>query len=249
MTPDFFIAGSPKCGTTALFHYLTQQPGIFIPAIKEPNYFSDDVDTLSKTTTAGTYESLFASAPVGSLTGEVSAFYLHSRRAIPRIMAANPKARIVVILRHPVEAAHALHTAAWGHGYEEFEDFEHAWRAQGSLPASSIFQYAAIYRYGEQISRLTALVPPAQRQIIIHEEFFSAPASGLAQLLEFLQLPPSSLVDFPRVNEAKAVRWKALHRLLRAPPSWLKALHAPAAPALRAENSDTWSAGFTSIRR
>jgi tetratricopeptide (TPR) repeat protein len=40
--PDFFIAGAAKSGTTALFEYLSRHPSVFIPSIKEPNFFCTD---------------------------------------------------------------------------------------------------------------------------------------------------------------------------------------------------------------
>jgi hypothetical protein len=37
--PNFLIVGAPKCGTTALYHYLRQHPQVFLPRRKEPYYF------------------------------------------------------------------------------------------------------------------------------------------------------------------------------------------------------------------
>jgi hypothetical protein len=41
--PNFFIVGAPKAGTTSLYHYLDQHPEIYMSAIKEPNYFADEI--------------------------------------------------------------------------------------------------------------------------------------------------------------------------------------------------------------
>src|SRR4051812_18585104 len=41
--PNFFLAGAPKAGTTSIYHYLDQHPGIFMSAIKEPHYFADEI--------------------------------------------------------------------------------------------------------------------------------------------------------------------------------------------------------------
>ena len=41
--PDFFIVGAPKCGTTALYTYLRPHPDIFMPDLKELNFFCTDL--------------------------------------------------------------------------------------------------------------------------------------------------------------------------------------------------------------
>ena len=40
LSPNFFIVGTPKSGTTSLFHYLQEHPEVFIPSLKEPHFFS-----------------------------------------------------------------------------------------------------------------------------------------------------------------------------------------------------------------
>jgi hypothetical protein len=40
--PNFFVVGAPKAGTTSLYHYLDQHPGIYMSAIKEPYFFSTE---------------------------------------------------------------------------------------------------------------------------------------------------------------------------------------------------------------
>jgi hypothetical protein len=95
--PDFFIAGAPKCGTTALFEYLVQQRRVFMPPMKEPNFFCTDLRTKGPTYTEEQYQALFAGAP-----------------AIERLMNYNPGAKVLVMLRNPVNAARSLHASPLG---------------------------------------------------------------------------------------------------------------------------------------
>ena len=46
--PNFFIVGAPRCGTTALYSYLSEHPNIFMPGVKELNYFADDFPNMQK---------------------------------------------------------------------------------------------------------------------------------------------------------------------------------------------------------
>src|SRR5262245_11056167 len=97
--PDFVIAGAAKCGTTALAQYLTAHGSVFIPRIKEPNFFCSDLKAMSGVASLEEYQSLFESAPTHCVSGEASALYLYSRVAIPRLMEHNPKARVITMLR------------------------------------------------------------------------------------------------------------------------------------------------------
>src|SRR5215470_2841180 len=128
--PDFCIAGAAKCGTTALFEYLAGHPQVFMPRMKEPKFFCADLKTTGGVYTLADYRALFAAAPAHCLTGEASTLYLYSTVAIERLMAHNPDAKIIVMLRYPVDAAHSLHAAAWSHWHENMESFEEAWRLQ-----------------------------------------------------------------------------------------------------------------------
>ena len=107
--PDFFIAGALKCGTTSLWNYLRAHPAVFMPANKEPNYFCSDLPADLRVGTLAEYEALFSTAPPHALTGEASVFYLYSKVAIGQIMAHNANAKIIVMLRDPIEAARSMH--------------------------------------------------------------------------------------------------------------------------------------------
>jgi len=103
--PDFFIVGAARCGTTALFNYLAAHPAVFLPERKEPGYFCTDLRTYGEVATLTEYEALFSPALPHALTGEASVLYLYSKVAIGQIMAHNVNAKIIAMLRNPIEAA------------------------------------------------------------------------------------------------------------------------------------------------
>jgi hypothetical protein len=249
--PDFFIAGASKCGTTALFEYLSSHPQVYMSRDKEPKFFCTDLKTSGGVYTLDEYRALFASAPPNCLTGEATTLYLYSTVAIERVMAYNPNAKIIVMLRYPVDAAHALHGTAWSYRIENIEDFEEAWRAQDARrmgermppnwPDPATLRYGAIYRYAEQVRRVMEHVPEKQRRIMVYEEFFADPRSQYAKLLDFLQLAPDPQAAFPVINGSRGSRSRRFERLLRKPPPWLKTLYAPMRPLLR-------QAGFSPVQ-
>jgi hypothetical protein len=233
--PDFFIAGAPKCGTTSLFNYLRAHPAVFMPANKEPNYFCSDLPADLRVGTLAEYEALFSPAPPHSLTGEASVFYLYSSVAIGQIMAHNVNAKIIVLLRNPIEAARSMHAFRWNNHLEDVRDFEHAWRLQEARlegrhlpplwPYPQLLQYGAQNSYAPQVRRLLAQVPREQCLFLLFEEFFADPSRQFARVLEFLGLPPDpARTAFPVVNQTVGVRSLRLDRLRRQPPPALLAL-------------------------
>ena len=124
--PHFLVVGVPKAGTTALHAALQQHPQLFLPQVKEPKYFltdgppptrggPGDLETYREHVwRRADYEALFAPVPAGMLTGECTPFYLYDRDAQRRIKAAIPDARLIVIVRDPVERAHSNWTHLWG---------------------------------------------------------------------------------------------------------------------------------------
>jgi hypothetical protein len=242
--PDFVIAGAAKCGTTALFEYLSQHSAVYMPNLKEPGFFSTDLT--GGVSTLEEYLRLFESAPPRCLTGEASTRYIYSRVAIARLLAHNPNVKVIAMLRHPVDAAHSLHGYAYRYGHDDIADFELAWREQparffrqgrtSSGPAGGhIFEYdyRATYRYAEQVRRVLEHVPERQRHFVTYEEFFADPSSHYARILEFLGLSPAS-ASFRVVNAYAGVRSPRLERLMRRPPRALQALYTPFRPLFKA---------------
>src|SRR5450755_1273606 len=104
--PDFFIAGVPKAGSTALHVALARHPALFMSAVKEPKFFLTDGPPPAQggpgdaktyrehVWRRSDYEALFAAAPTWALRGESTPFYLHNRAAQRRIRAEIPGAKL-----------------------------------------------------------------------------------------------------------------------------------------------------------
>jgi hypothetical protein len=136
--PDFLVIGAPKSGTTALNAALARHPGLYMSAVKEPKFFLSDGPPPTKGGPGDAltyrehiwrrpdYEALFDQAPAGTLRGESTPLYLYDRAALRRIRAALPDAKLIVIVRDPVERAHSNWTHLWSAGLEPVGDFVRA---------------------------------------------------------------------------------------------------------------------------
>jgi hypothetical protein len=130
---DFFVVGQPKAGTTALYEMLSQHPEIFMPKLKEPQFFATDMrrrfdpkgwPVLPQA--LGEYEALFAGAEPGQLRGEASTLYLPSRVAAGKIAAFNPAAKAIAVLREPASLLRSLHLQTLKDRNENEKDFSRA---------------------------------------------------------------------------------------------------------------------------
>jgi hypothetical protein len=227
-SPNFFIVGAPKCGTTALYEYLRPHPNIFMPEVKEPHFFASDLGTYPRIKTAEDYARLFADSTEQHLSiGEASVYYLRSSVAIANIHRFNPDAKIIAMFRNPIDMVYSLHSQLLDWSEEIEEDFETAWRLQErrsrglDIPPRSrgafLLQYAEVGRLGSQARRLLSIFPAAQVKLILYDDFTASPEQVYHDVLNFLGVPSDRRTHFPRINENKRAKLAWLRNLYRKP--------------------------------
>ena len=231
--PNFFIAGAPKCGTTALYEYLRSHPQVFMPNLKEPHFFSDDLITHQFVRTLDEYTRLFAGASPHQLrVGEASASYLLSFAALPAIREFNPDARIIAMFRNPVDMVYSFHSQLLYWSEETEGDFEKAWALQErrrrgiDVPATCRepfwLQYRDVGRFGTQAQRLLSVFPRDQVKLILFDDFAASPQGIYNEVIDFLGISSGYRTEFPRVNENKRARLNWLGDLYRKPPPMVR---------------------------
>ncbi|NWG72706.1 MAG: sulfotransferase [Parvularculaceae bacterium] len=224
--PEFVLVGAMKSGTTTLHEYLARHPRVFLATPKEPQFFSRD-EVFARG--PGWYRTLFSGARPEQLCGEASTCYtrkLEFPRAAERLAQHLPQARLVYLLRHPVERAYSH----YGHLMSER-------LAKTGEPACSfeqaLEQFPTIVdssRYADQLAHLRRWYPESQVLVLLLDDLKRDPCSVLARVQQFLELPPADLLaDGPaRANESgtSLARKEArdVSRRLRTLPlvGWLK---------------------------
>jgi hypothetical protein len=231
--PNFFIVGAPKCGTTALYEYLRSHPQVFLPTLKEPHFFSEDLLTYRITKTLDEYNGLFKDAtPEHLRVGEASASYLLSSAAIPAIRKFSPDAKIIAMFRNPVDLVYSFHSQLLYWSEETEKNFETAWQLQErrrrglDVPRTSRdpfwLQYRDVGRLGTQTQRLLSVYPRDQVMLILFDDFAASPQRIYDEVIDFLGLVHDQRTEFPRVNENKRVRLSWLRDFYRKPPPALR---------------------------
>ena len=211
--PDFFVAGAPKAGTTAVHAALARHPSLYMSAVKEPKFFlSDgppptrggpgDVQTYREHVwQRDDYEALFDPAPAGTLRGESTPFYLYRQDAQRRIRELIPDAKLIVILRDPVERAHSNWTHLWSAGLDPVGDFVEACAEEETRIAdgwADFWHYTALGRYGEQLEHLYTVFPKEQVFVFRYRALVESPAQVLDRICAFLGVPPGLVTEVPR---------------------------------------------------
>jgi hypothetical protein len=233
--PDFFVAGAPKAGTTALHVALAQHPSLYMSAVKEPKFFLTDGPPPTKGGPGDVqtyrehvwrrddYEALFDGAPAGALRGESTPFYLYDRDAQLRIQRLIPDARLIAILRDPVERAHSNWTHLWSAGLDPIGDFVLACaEEQRRIEAgwADFWHYTALGRYGDQLEHLYTMFPREHVLVFRYRALIENPAQVLDRICGFLGVRHGLLTEMPRENVTahpqRSLRHRTVSRALRA---------------------------------
>ncbi len=237
-TPNLFIVGAPKSGTTALATYLGAHPDVFV-AGKELSYFGSDLEF--RTTKGGrwrigydTYLEWFAHHGDVRYRADRSVFYLYSSRAATEIHSYDPGSRVIALLRNPVDQMHSEHSEMLFQGDEDIASFADAVAAEDDrrrgerVPpgCQKVFGllYRDIARYCVQIERYFALFGRDQVCVLLYDDLVADPGGTYRRVLEFLDVDPGHQPEFAVVNANKVVRSTRLRELLRAAPPGLRRL-------------------------
>jgi len=199
--PNFFVIGANRAGTTSLYNYLSQHPAVFMSPIKEPNFFApvtwpDDPQWPNRqepVTERTDYEALFAGVTQEVVVGESSTAYLASKQTPALIHDAVPEAKLVAILRDPVERAFSdwsLHRS-WNVENLSFADAVRAELAQTSATSGRLRGYVMGGFYGRHLSRYLELFDRSQVRICLYEDLDADPARMLRDVFTFLDVDPS----------------------------------------------------------
>lgn len=208
--PAFLCLGAQKAGTTTLHRLLSEHPRVFLPRSKELQYFS-----LHSNRGPDWYADCFAQARPGQMCGDITPYYLFHPEAPRRIRELLPEARLIVLLRDPVERALAGYFHSRRHGMEPLPleealaaegkrlfGAEASLRSPGAHHISHQFHsYVSRSRYEIQLQRLLDIFPREQLLLIRSEDLFAGDAWPWMQVLDFIGVPRLPLPrPVPRAN-------------------------------------------------
>jgi hypothetical protein len=230
--PHFFLIGAPKAGTTALHAALATHPQLSMSRVKEPKFFLGD-GTGPPARPAGPgdahsvqehvwrrdeYEALWADRP-GALRGESTPFYLSDPAALDRIAAAVPDARLIAVLRHPVDRAYSNWAHLWADGLEPLSDFQAACADEERRAAAGwapFWRYLSLGRYGQQLQAVLDRFPREHVHVLRYRDLVDAPTAALNGICGFLGVAPDAVPEVPSENVSTYVPPSTATKVLQA---------------------------------
>jgi len=241
---NFFLIGAPKAGTTLIHARLSRHPEVFLSPLKEPNHFATDIDPTRfsaafRVNVPGDLEGYLADRPLKPrqigfvqdpehyaalfegaekahrVVGECSTSYLWSTEAAANVAAAHPDARILVVLRNPVERLHSHWLMARKYGFTRLplleaveQDRAHPDPGWGR---SELFVEAGLY--ADALDGWFQAFPKGQVKVLLNEELDDpATWSDLAEWLGLEGAIPN--VNRTEGNRAGRARWEGLNAWL-----------------------------------
>jgi Sulfotransferase domain len=222
MTPAFLIAGGQRCGTTSLHRALAQHPAILKAVLhKGVHYFDTDYHRgpewyLAHFPLLRTARAVERHTGLPALTFESAPYYMYHPLAAERIAADLPAAKIICLLRDPVERAYSQHAHEVARGYEKVTDFARALSMEPRRLAGEEERlrtdpgyhsrphqhhgYRARGRYVDYLDRLAGELGRDRIHVVDSADFFAEPELVLQEVLDFLELPPMGRIRFEQHN-------------------------------------------------
>lgn len=212
VVPDFFVLGAPRAGTTSLCTYLARHPGIAMSNPKETRFWGSDAFPHGL---AAYGRDVFRERQPGQLAGDGDPDNLFLGHVPQRIASAAAGAKLVVVLREPVDRAYSHWWMEYSQGVERLP-FEAAVDAnladikrsgpafEGPAAMHDYLEYQAARRrgtltrriyldfgqYARAISGYLTCFPRGQLKVVSFDALRDAPAQLLADVADFLGIDP-----------------------------------------------------------
>jgi len=228
--PDFLIIGAPKAGTTALHAALAGHPELYLSPVKEPKYYmcgdspppsyngpGDAHSNQEWVWQRARYQALFADAPRDVLCGESTPFYLYNRDARRRIAADVPDAKLVAILRDPVDRLYSNWMHLWVDGLEPCPNVLEACEREGTRIDEGwapFWHYRSLGMYGRQVADLFDHFPREQVLLLRYRDLVDQPDETLDRVCRFLGVATGRVHAVPPDNSRPFVDHGPRTRLL-----------------------------------
>ena len=223
--PNFFVIGAAKAATTALYHALRRHDDVFLPEVKEPHVYAYLADRSvaghlyrDEVAARRRYGELYAGVDGQSAIGDSSTTNLVVGGAAEAIAADVPRARIVAILRNPVDRAFAH----WSHfraaGGEPIAEFAEAVRQEGPRREAGFpftYRYLGWGRYSAQLRPYLELFGRERVLVHLYDDLRADADAVLRRTLRFLGVDDAGAVPrLERRNEMRHPRFPAIGRAL-----------------------------------
>lgn len=230
LLPHFIIVGAQKSGTTSLYSYLSDHPEIEMSPLKETFFYSYLLkgDTFLKTypdipKSLDEYGMLWKREDL--CRGEKTATYLSTPGVAKLIKKTNPKVKIIMILRNPVDRAYSHYMMNVRNGIEKapFEEVLDEALYLDSKDPPERFGYIRNGRYFSYVKEYIDCFPQEQIQVILFDDFVKNTDIVLKRIMFFLNVNPTVRINTDTIYQKTGIpRIRVLSKMLYQDSFWKK---------------------------
>ncbi|MDY6937185.1 MAG: sulfotransferase [Cyanobacteriota bacterium] len=205
--PDFIILGAGKSGTTSLYKYLQQHPQVFFPEKKELYFFAFEGEDKPEgmITQFDRYQEMFANAPDDRVIGEVSSVYLFRPRAADRIQHYRPEAKLIAILRNPVDRAFSDYLMHVGNNHFSIIDPQTGKPKEFANIVKNRGYFIQIGFYAEQLKRYYDRFDADQIKVYLYDDLVADSQSLVRDMFEFVGVDADFVPDMSKRHKVSGI--------------------------------------------
>ncbi|MDJ1185321.1 sulfotransferase family protein [Roseofilum casamattae] len=240
--PNFLLIGAAKSGTSSLYYYLKQHPQVYMPASrdqKEPDFFALEGEDINRIGPYGThtmtnaitdldnYRALFDGVTNEKAIGEASTSYIYSEKAPERIHNYIPDAKLIAILRNPVDRAFSHFLFSMSNGREPIPDFAKTLDAEEERIAKGwSFQWHHKRRgfYSVQLKRYFDRFDRDRIKVYLYEDLRNDPTGLTKDIFQFLEVDDNFVANVKKKHNPTQVPKNQTVNTLLNRPNPLKAI-------------------------
>jgi hypothetical protein len=212
-----------------LYENIRQHPDIYMSPDKEPMFFALEGERepfrgpgdVQRVRDLETYLSLFRGVKKEKAIGEASTLYLYSPKALSRITHYVPKAKLIAVLRHPVDRAYSHFLCHFGYGMEPCVDFQRALQAEEERRQKGwapFWRYKDVGFYSGQVARYLNAFDREQISLFLYDDLKNDAPAVIKKIFQFLELDDTFSVNTSiKHNLSGAPSSKWLHTFLTKP--------------------------------
>ncbi|MGB7249990.1 MAG: sulfotransferase [Phormidesmis sp.] len=225
--PNFIIFGVQKAGTTSIYNYLDQHPQVYMSPLKETEFLgsqsisTDDSDSSAPQLTPGgrrrilslqDYRALFDGVQDEIAIGEASPNYLFAHeRVVPRVQSYIPDAKLIAVLRNPVERAYSDYLM----NVRELVGNRKPLAEQVTQSATTSHTLLK-GKYYEGVKHFLDAFGPEQVKIFLHDDLRRDSAQLMRDIYAFIGVDSGFEADTgQRQQEAEVPKNQKINQLLR----------------------------------
>ena len=221
LLPNFLVIGAAKAGTTALHAYLSEHHEIFMTRPKEPRFFlvwnnpeqmliheRENRPEFNRYNTIEKYSELFVNGKDCAVRGESSPQYLANAHCAAKIKKLVPHAKIIVVLRNPVDRAfsHYLTYKNWRAEKKNFEEAINEEMKTGRFDYIQEMRYLSMGKYTRQLKVYLSMFSPDQLKICLYDDFKNDSLNFLKDIFRFLCVDDTFVPDLQHKHNVSFIR-------------------------------------------